>query len=117
MYFELDILRNFVPEILNGLSQDDLYKLENGSEPPRNSEVLQSWEAIKYLIKNVIKKDHKQSLKNCLRLIDNASVAYDKIIESQLVQLDSKSNSDHIEPLREGIELFSKLAEIDLADD
>jgi hypothetical protein len=47
-YYELDILRRRVSSVLNRLGTDALYGWE-GSQPPRNKEVLQTWDAIKAL--------------------------------------------------------------------
>jgi hypothetical protein len=47
-YYELDILRRRVRSVLNRLGTDALYAWE-GSQPPRNKEVLQTWDAIKTL--------------------------------------------------------------------
>jgi hypothetical protein len=44
-YYKLDILRRWVRSVLNSLDTDVPYGWE-GSQPPRNKEVLQTWDAI-----------------------------------------------------------------------
>jgi hypothetical protein len=112
-YFELDSLRNKVPEILNGLPSDSLYSGEHGSEPQnRAHEVLQSWEALKRLNDSIVVSDQRKSLQNCHLRIEEAGALYQKIYSVGL-RLDPKSNEEHLEPLREGVRTFEKLAEID----
>ena len=113
-YFELDALREIVPGVLNALPLDRLYPItENGeargSEPKRAEEVLQSWEAVKVLNQKLVQTDSENSLRQCLQAIGQAKRLYDSIP----LPMDSKSNKDHLEPLREGIDLFARLAEIE----
>jgi hypothetical protein len=111
-FFELDQVRKLLPAVLNKLPTDALYSVAAGSEPPRNSEVFQAWEAIRALNRKMLSSDQSQSLKNCRQAVAKAGLAYDEI-ESQGLRLDQKSNSDHLPSLSEGLQLFSRLAELE----
>lgn len=112
-FYELDQLRNLIPEVLNNLPLDSLYDVDNGSEPERSNEVYQSWEAIKCLNSKIIQTNINDSLKKCQECLVAASKLYDGI----RIGLDSKSNRDHLEPLAYGVKLFTTLAEIDFTFD
>ncbi len=111
-FFELDQLRGLLPAILNNLPNDGLYSSENGSEPQRNLEVVQSWEAVKSLNSSLVSGDQAQSLENCRNAVTRAVALYEAI-QGLSVRLDSKSNAEHLQPLEDGIRLFSKLAELE----
>ncbi len=110
-FFELDQLRTLVPSVLNNLPCDDLYNTQAGSAPQRNMEVLQSWEAVKHLNNSLVASDQPQALVNCRNAVQNASTAYETV--QSLLRLDSKSNAEHLQPLSDGINLFSELAELE----
>lgn len=115
--YELDILRKKIPSVLNNLGQDASFSDTRGSEPEqRASEVLQSWEAIKKIQISVLGADQITSLKNCKRMLIDATAAYEEI-EAIGIPLDPKSNAEHIESLSEGVKLFEKLAEINIPED
>ncbi len=107
-YYELDALRKLVPKVLNGLTSDSLYDAAKGSEPPRNIEVIQSWEAVGDLNSSLVSGEQLQDLKKCRSAVEEAVETYENIP----IQLDTKSNKDHLLPLLEGMTLFEKLAEI-----
>jgi hypothetical protein len=111
-FAELDQLR-VLPNILNGLPTDNIYPV--GGEPARNKEILQSWEALKKLIEVVDGKNSGTltALEKCRSLVEKAIGIYDRI--TVRYDLDQKSNADHLPAIQEGIRLFGKLAEIDLA--
>jgi hypothetical protein len=98
---EKDAIKTFIPEIVNGLRHDKDYN----PEPNRNSEVLQSWEALKSLC------DEADSYKKCLELVDSARNAYAAWAEIGL-PLDSKSDDSHIEPMREGLRLYKERSQL-----
>jgi hypothetical protein len=111
-YYELDQLRNIIPEIVNHIPSDKYYSEENGSEPEdRTIETLQSWDAIKGLNSKIAAKNTEQSLINSLNLINNANKLYDQIT----IQLDRKSSREHLDALRDGIFTFAERAEIKLS--
>ncbi len=105
-YFELNALRDLgMQGVLNGLPLDSLYQ----NEPERPKEVLQSWESVRELNRRLLQGDSQTSLRRCVQAIGQAEQLYDSIP----LPLDGKSNSEHLEPLREGIGLFARLAEIE----
>ena len=107
-FYELDALRGTNPKILNGLSLDSLYDPRKGSEPARNKEVLQSWEAVKALNDAFATGDQVQDLVACLAAVKKAVAEYEDI----QIQLDGKSNDEHLPPMADGVAAFKKLAEI-----
>ena len=105
-YFELNALRDLgMQGVLNGLPLDSLYQ----NDPERPKEVLQSWEAVRELNRRLLQGNSQNSLRRCVQAIGQAERLYDSIP----LPLDGKSNSEHLEPLREGIGLFARLAEIE----
>ena len=105
-YFELNALRDLgMQGILNGLRFDSLYQ----NEPERPKEVLQSWEAVREMNRRLLQGSLQNSLRRCVQAIGQAERLYDSIP----LPLDGKSNREHLEPLREGIGLFARLAEIE----
>jgi hypothetical protein len=109
-FFELDQLRKPFPAVVNNLKEDALYDANVGSEPPRNMEVVQSWEAVTELNKRLVNPDSAKALKQCREAVKLAGMNYDAV--QRLVRLDQKSNSEHIQPLADGLGLFAKLAEL-----
>jgi hypothetical protein len=106
-FIELNALRRAFPELVNGLKRDSEF---DTPEPERSKEVLQSWEALNALLKKVTTGEPDDNLKKCLIALDAAENLYARIRATGFA-LDAKSGGQHIEPLREGIELFKKLAE------
>ncbi len=110
-FAELDSTRALAPEVLNGLPTDKLYDPSLGSEPQRNKEVLQSWDALRAMIGVVSAgSDTAQKLGKCLEIIRNAQRLYEKLQVS--ISFEPKSNPDHLPALDEGIGTFEKLAEL-----
>jgi hypothetical protein len=108
-YIELNSLRPFLPELLNGLPHDtDFIDVE---EPQRNREVFQSWEALKAQSARTTGGDLIANLANCDAAIAQAQDAYARISAARF-PLDTKSGNDHLEDLSEGIKLFRELAEL-----
>ena len=109
-FSELDALRDQLPGILNKLPLDSLYDKNLGSEPQRNQEVLQSWEALKALNAKLCTGNLAADLGACIDSVKKARGLYTRIP----IALDVKSNDDHIDALDEGLKLFADLAEIQL---
>lgn len=109
--FELDQLPGDYAEVLNGLSSDDLYPEENGSEPERSEEVMQSWDAIRSLNNDLVVGDVYEGLKLCRDAVERANAAYDEVESS--IRLDSKSNREHLPAILEGLRIFAELAELE----
>jgi hypothetical protein len=110
-FFEFNQLRTMFPAIVNKLAEDALYDPANGSEPPRNMEVVQSWEAVKTLSTRLGGTDQAKALKQCSDAIKQAGLLYEAV-QARGVRLDPKSNAEHLQPLMDGLGLFTKLAEL-----
>jgi len=110
-FAELDQLRGLVPQVLNGLETDKIYD-DEGSEPARNREVLQSWESISVLCNRLNGKTIRESLRKCLVAIQEARECYDEV--KAIVSLDQKSNDEHLDALEFGIQSFKEIAELEL---
>jgi hypothetical protein len=111
-FFEFDQLRKLLPAVANKLPTDSLYDQTAGSEPQRNREVLQSWEAVKTLNDLLVADERSKSLKNCSAAVVKAMAAYEAV-QAASIRLDGKSNPEHLQPLAEGLQLFRKLAELE----
>lgn len=113
-FYEFDQLRKLVPSVLNNLPADALYDPATGSEPQRNMEVIQSWEAVKALNGSLVVDKQTKSLKNCRAAVAKALASYE-VIQGFSIRLDQKSNEEHLQPLADGLRLFAKLAELEEA--
>lgn len=111
-FYEFDQLRKLVPGVLNKLPTDSLYDVTTGSEPQRNMEVIQSWEVVKTLNDSLVAGGQSKSLKNCKAAIAKAMTVYEEV-QAASIRLDAKSNSEHLQPLADGLQLFNKLAELE----
>jgi hypothetical protein len=111
-FYEFDQLRKLVPGVLNKLPTDSLYDATTGSEPQRNMEVIQSWEVVKTLNGSLVAGEQSKSLKNCKAAIAKAMTVYEEV-QAASIRLDAKSNSEHLQPLADGLQLFNKLAELE----
>jgi hypothetical protein len=107
---ELDRIRKFDPTILNGLPSDDLYDESLGSEPQRNKEVLQSWDALRAMLASVSTGSLEEKLDKCRIQIKDAEALYAQLQVS--IQFEPKSNSEHLPALGDGIRLFEEIAEL-----
>jgi len=90
-FFEFDQLRKLLPAVANKLPTDSLYDQTVGSEPQRNREVLQSWEAVKTLNDSLVADEQSKSLKNCSAAVAKAMTAYEAV-QAASIRLDGKSN-------------------------
>lgn len=107
---ELQLLRGRFPEILNGLETDQYYDPEKGSLPDTQlQEVLQTWDAIS----SFAHEDQPLTLSDCRKWIEVATRQYEQINLSPGMRLMGRSNGDHLDSLRDGLNLFTELAEID----
>lgn len=114
-FFELETLRYQLPGILNGLPTDALYNVQgSASEPERNTEVLQSWDAINALNHApFIGGDIRDNILAAFTALAEAETAYD-FVEANILALDAKSDRSHLALIREALVLFAELAEVDL---
>ena len=113
-FSELDSLRTRFPQVLNGLKTDELFDHEVGSEPQRNQEVLQSWEAIRALNSELVKGNVRDSLLAWGHALNGAAETYAAISRAGYA-LDTKSGDDHLDPIGEAVKLFARAAEIKLS--
>ena len=97
--------------VLNKLGTDALYGWE-GSQPPRNKEVLQTWDAIGALNQALVSAEEEESLQRCDKAVETALDTY-ALISRQSVALNSKSGASHLEDLDGALRLFKRLAELD----
>lgn len=111
-FSELDQVRRIMPAVLNDLRSDKEYPEAGGSEPYRNKEVLQTWDALKRICMDLNTPDTNTTLEKLLKIIREAQECYVKI-QSKGIQLEPKSGSEHLEAISESIERFSSLAELD----
>ncbi len=113
-FYELAQIRGVLPAVLNGLPTDALYP-EESSQPQRSQEVLQSWAAIRQLNSHLVRGNAVEALRVCLVALEEARRLYGHIAAMLPQPLDPKSNDQHLDPVQEGIRLFVRLAELDLA--
>lgn len=104
-FTEREALSTIFPGALNSLPHDADYT----PEPDRTAEALQSWEALRQISVNMSIGDIESALESCSAAIKMAEAAYSTITEAG-VTLDRKSGDYHLEPLREGIQTFKKMA-------
>ena len=84
-----------------------------GSQPPRNKEVLQTWDAIKALNQALVSaEEEEESLQRCGKAVETALDTY-ALISRQSVALNAKSGASHLEDLDGALSLFKRLAELD----
>lgn len=107
-HIELDALRSLFPELVNGLPHDADYA---DGEPMRNREVLQSWEAIASLLGELTAGDIEGNLARCDSALAQTTSLYARLAATGY-RVDARSGDEHLEPLREGIQLFKELAEL-----
>lgn len=108
---ELELLRAEFPEVLNGGPMDDYYNEDEGSRPSSIGEALQNWDCLRRLAGLVAAGDVGTSLRVLGDAINRAEETYARIGASGLT-LRERSNSEHIQFLREELAAFRDLAEI-----
>ena len=107
MFSKKDAISRFVPGVINNLPHDADYN----PEPERQKEVLQSWEALKSLNKELVAEDITESLKKCIQFVNFSEQTYNEIASFGIV-LDRKSQNEHILPLSDGLRQFKERAEL-----
>lgn len=104
---ELDALKINFNQILNNLPTDSLFIKENLD---RTDEIMQTWETLSAISKEVSRGSVSQNLNTFLNKINEAIGLYSKI--TAFYPLDKKSIGYHLEPIIFGIEKFKRIAEI-----
>lgn len=111
-YTELHDLRTRFPDVLNGLSFDECYDIEEGSAPDSlTNEALQNWQGINVMNMHAVDGDVCASLENYRGALDEAEEIYGRIQEYGLTMRD-RSSAAHINAIREELDLFEELAEL-----
>jgi len=105
--YTYDTLKDRSNGIKNNLSTDSIY--EDG-EPERAREVLQSWEALKSFCNEISSDRLTANLETLKSRIDYAFNLYTNA--NSILQLDTKSNSDNLEPMQFALSRFSQITEI-----
>ncbi len=82
-FSEKDAISRFVPGVINNLPHDADYN----PELERQKEVLQSWETLKSLNKELLAEDITESLKNCIQSVRFAGQTYNEIASLGIVQI------------------------------
>jgi hypothetical protein len=111
-FYELAALREIAPEVLNGLPTDELYPEAGGSQPQRNQEVLQSWDAIKDLNNRLVTQIPTEGLNRCRNAVRLAEEMYAEIGARIPFPLDPKSDDTYLPALGAALDQFERLAEL-----
>ena len=106
---ELRALKNNFNQILNNLPTDSLF-IEKESD--RTDEIMQTWDALATISKEVSQGSAKKNLDILEKKIQDATELYSRI--TAFYQLDKKSLGYHLEPIYYGIKKFKRLAEIEI---
>jgi len=106
-FYEKDAIAAFLPDILNGLPHDADYS----PEPDRTTETLQSWEALRSLMDDLVSGDPVNDIAECRTAIELAEQAYADI-SAYGIPLDARSRNDHLFPLREALRQFEERAQL-----
>jgi len=107
-FTERNAYATVLPEINNGLPHDVAY---DSGEPNRNTEALQTWEAITCLNKQLVKSGIEESLSSLESAAKKASAAYAELARFGFSE-DIEANQNYTTALIEGIRLFRQAAEI-----
>ena len=108
---ELELLREDFPEVLNGDPTDRFYEEDEGSRPTSIGEALQNWSCLRRLGRMVAPGDAEGTLTACAAALDQAEDIYARIGARGLT-LRERSNSEHIQLIREELAAFRDLAEL-----
>jgi serine/threonine protein kinase len=108
---ELESLRAEFPGVLNGAPADRYYDEDEGSRPSLIGEAMQNWECLRLLSRPVVGGNPEASLAAIETSLDLAEKTYADIAASGLT-LRERSNSEHVQYLREELQAFRELAEI-----
>jgi hypothetical protein len=96
------------PDIMNGLSTDDLYE---GRQPDRTEEALQHWQALTSMIEDIISQNLGESLERLRNCITSAESCYNELLAFGFSE-NIEANIEYLHSLRESISAFEQLAEL-----
>lgn len=108
---ELEALRDTFPEVLNGHATDQDYDREEGSRPSSAGEALQNWACIRQLSELVVAGNPVESMANISVAVNQAEETYAGI-GALGITLRARSNKEHLACIREELQAFGSLAEI-----
>lgn len=108
--YELDALRDIVPDVVNKLPTDALFAAD--ADPGRHEEAIQTWDALRKLDGAVNADDIKAGLEQVRRAVIRAQEVYALVAERSPIRIDVKSDGRHLPSLLEGLDLFEELAEL-----
>ncbi len=104
----LEAFIEVMPDLMNGLSTDKLYV---GREPSRTDEALQSWQALKSMIDDIVSDDIKENLRKLKDYIINAEKYYMRLHRLGFSE-GYETNIEYMEALKNSLNAFVKLAEL-----
>lgn len=97
-----------IPDIMNGVSTDDLYE---GRQPNRTEEVLQTWQAISYLNNIVISNDISESLNRLRNCITESEQCYTEL-QTLGFSEHFETKMEYLSALKNSLTVFRQLAEL-----
>lgn len=108
---ELEALRTLFPVVLNSGATDGFYNEDEGSRPNSVGEALQNWDCLRQLSELVSPGSPEESLGAIHDAIAEAEKTYVEI-RAAGITLRERSNSEHLQFLREELVAFRELAEL-----
>jgi len=114
---ELHRIRRRLPSVMNGFPSDDFYPEDNSRPGGRIQEMLQTWDAISSLNKQLNEGDVLGNLRTCSAWVEDARDLYSQVNAQGGLPLPGRSNDEHLDPIRYGVQMFANLAEIDFSAD
>jgi len=105
---DLLAFKKVLPSIVNELRLDTSFLSE---EPTRTEEALQSWEALSAQCKTHCSGNLKDDLENYDAYLVNALIKWSRLYQAGFPQ-GNQANTERIEAIREGIEIFKEWAEL-----
>lgn len=105
---ELVAFKEILPSVLNGLKLDASFLEE---EPSRTIEALQSWEALTAQCKTYCTGNLQEDLKSFDAYLEDALINWSRLYQAGFPQT-TEANTERIEAIREGIEIFKEWAEL-----
>ena len=105
---DLLAFKEVLPSIVNELKLDASFLSE---EPTRTEEALQSWEALSAQCKTHCSGNLKDDLENYDAYLEDALIKWSRLYQAGFPQ-GNEANTERIEAIREGIEIFREWAEL-----
>ena len=114
---ELETFYEVHPGIVNNLPGDAFYNFQD-DHPTPTEEALQNWEALRAMIIHCTRNRDRveDALHGCRLALNEATELYAEISDSPFTLRD-RSNNEHIAAIREELDEFAKLAELQTGRD